>query len=216
VGQSGRLCVTGARWASPGVNENRTVLTCCPGPPCPGALRTSRSGLRVATPCHRPRTGKRTEGGSPCQDDPPRYCSNILSGCTGVIVRDYFSGGCRRVPLPVGRQSRWLEFRISLSDDALARAKYELLSFKRGEAVSCACQRCRRQAPHDFPNQGPIYAMDENAEFWTVQLDDIGLIALDEPPPRPARPGSGHHLHALDGRNIGSAAFNGSTQLRER
>ena len=85
--------------------------------------------------------------------------------------------------------------RLNLSDDQLARAKFELLSFTRGETVSCACLRASGKPYIVFQTNQKIYAMDENAEFWTVQLDDIGLIALDEPP---LRLGSGHHLHTLE------------------
>ena len=78
------------------------------------------------------------------------------------------------------------KIRLDLSDDALARAKYELLSFRRNEPQTCACLYANGE-PYVIvraPTQ-QIYAMSERGEFFTVQLDDVGLIAIDAPPPRP-------------------------------
>jgi hypothetical protein len=81
---------------------------------------------------------------------------------------------------------------LYLSEDAIARAKFELLEFTRGDPVSCACLRADGKAYILIRTNQQLYLMDSQGEFYTAVCDDVGLVALDVELPQP---GSGHHLH---------------------
>jgi hypothetical protein len=81
---------------------------------------------------------------------------------------------------------------LYLDSDALARVKYELLEFVRGDPISCACLRSNGRPYILIRANQQLYLMDMDGEIYTAQVDDVGLIALDE---ELSQPGSGHHLH---------------------
>ena len=82
------------------------------------------------------------------------------------------------------------EMHLSLSEDQRATARYELLSYRRHDNPTCGCL---------FSPDGELFilisanqqivAMRSDGTLWPTVVDDVGLIAVDSPSPRP---GSGH------------------------
>lgn len=82
------------------------------------------------------------------------------------------------------------EVHLLLSEEQLATAKFELLSYQRHDNPTCGCLFSDDGEPYILVQANQqIYAMRGDGTLWSTIIDDVGLIAVDTPSPRP---GSGH------------------------
>jgi hypothetical protein len=79
---------------------------------------------------------------------------------------------------------------LALSSEQLATAQYELLSYRRHDNPTCAVLCSADGEPYVVLqiNQ-QLYGMRQDGTLWSTITDDVGMVALDDAPPRL---GSGH------------------------